>query len=303
MILILSNESDQLTNLVISYLGTISLLKQLKRLNINRSEKSFFVLSNFIEDASYIWMRRGNFSLFNIPMPYGLHKERSILIDYLHFLAERKVKCLGSLSKEYKHNKLIDIQIAKEINIKVPDTHIISNKKELVCLLKKFNKKEYITKAIWNQNNFEVDGIQYFGGAPFILPIVKIQHHENETFFPSLVQEKIEKEFEIRIFFVSDKFYSMAIFSQRDEQTRVDFRNFNKSKPNRNIPFLLPKQLKEKLTKFMKTLNLNTGSIDMIYSTKKEFVFLEVNPVGQVGWLSENCNYYIERDIAYYLSN
>jgi glutathione synthase/RimK-type ligase-like ATP-grasp enzyme len=95
----------------------------------------------------------------------------------------------------------------------------------------------------------------------------------------------------------------MAIFSQRDEQTRVDFRNFNKSKPNRNIPFLLPKQLKEKLTKFMKTLNLNTGSIDMIYSTKKEFVFLEVNPVGQVGWLSENCNYYIERDIAYYLSN
>ena len=35
----------------------------------------------------------------------------------------------------------------------------------------------------------------------------------------------------------------------------------------------------------------------------QEFVFLEVNPVGQFGWVSKNCNYYLEKKIALKLIN
>ena len=45
-------------------------------------------------------------------------------------------------------------------------------------------------------------------------------------------------------------------------------------------------------------MGINTGSIDLIYSLSNEYVFLEVNPQGQFDWLSKNCNYYIEKDIA-----
>ena len=93
----------------------------------------------------------------------------------------------------------------------------------------------------------------------------------------------------------------MAIFSQEDEQTKVDFRNYNKSKPNRCVPYKLPDYIMKKLDLFMQRMNLDTGSIDMIYTTNKEYVFLEVNPVGQYDMVSVPCNYNLHQKIAKYL--
>ena len=53
----------------------------------------------------------------------------------------------------------------------------------------------------------------------------------------------------------------------------------------------------------MDQLNLDSGSIDIIYSTNKEYVFLEVNPIGQFGMVSSPCNYYIEKRIAQYFKS
>ncbi|HQB76850.1 MAG TPA: grasp-with-spasm system ATP-grasp peptide maturase, partial [Tenuifilaceae bacterium] len=57
-----------------------------------------------------------------------------------------------------------------------------------------------------------------------------------------------------------------------------------------------------KLNKLMKELGLDTGSIDMIVTEKREFIFLEVNPIGNIEMVSKNCNYPIERDIAKHIS-
>ena len=51
----------------------------------------------------------------------------------------------------------------------------------------------------------------------------------------------------------------------------------------------------------MKYVNLNTGSIDMIVTKENEYIFLEVNPVGQFGMVSQPCNYYLEKKITEYL--
>ncbi len=53
----------------------------------------------------------------------------------------------------------------------------------------------------------------------------------------------------------------------------------------------------------MDKLDLNCGSIDMIVNTKNEFIFLEVNPVGQFGMVSEPCNYFLEKKVAEFLLN
>ena len=95
----------------------------------------------------------------------------------------------------------------------------------------------------------------------------------------------------------------MAIFSQLDTQTELDFRNYNREKPNRNIPFKLPLKMQEKLLKFIKIMHLDTGSIDMIVTPNDEFVFLEVNPIGQFGWVSNYSNYYLEEKIALYFKS
>jgi glutathione synthase/RimK-type ligase-like ATP-grasp enzyme len=125
----------------------------------------------------------------------------------------------------------------------------------------------------------------------------------SDNFFPSLLQHSIPKLYELRIFYLGGDFYSMAIFSQEDEQTKTDFRNYNYQKPNRTVPYKLPQEIEDKLDKFMKEMDLDTGSIDMIVTPRYEYVFLEVNPVGQYEMTSIPCNYYLNEKIAKYLTD
>lgn len=93
----------------------------------------------------------------------------------------------------------------------------------------------------------------------------------------------------------------MAIFSQSDSRTSVDFRHYRPDKPNRRVPFDLPIDLENKLKQLMSIMNLESGSIDLICDNSNRYVFLEVNPVGQFGMISDPCNYYLEKKIAEYL--
>jgi D-alanine-D-alanine ligase-like ATP-grasp enzyme len=64
----------------------------------------------------------------------------------------------------------------------------------------------------------------------------------------------------------------------------------------------LPENIETSIRNFLDKTKLKTCSFDVIYSTDDGFYFLEVNPNGQFSWLSENCNYYIEKEIAYQLN-
>ena len=60
-------------------------------------------------------------------------------------------------------------------------------------------------------------------------------------------------------------------------------------------------EIKEKILSFAKYFNLNSGSFDIIKDKKGKYIFLEVNPVGQFGMVSQPCNYNLEQKIAKYL--
>ena len=49
---------------------------------------------------------------------------------------------------------------------------------------------------------------------------------------------------------------------------------------------------------FMKRCNLSFGAIDMILTPKDRYIFLEVNPNGQFGWIENLANLPISRTIA-----
>jgi ATP-GRASP peptide maturase of grasp-with-spasm system len=188
-------------------------------------------------------------------------------------------------------NKLSVLQTAVDVGLVIPTTNIG------ICLDKTANK--YITKAIG-----EMDAIAFNKSLCLsYTTVINSNELSSKNKVLSLTQNLIEKKYEIRAFFFYGKFYSMAIFSQEDSQTQVDFRRYNNVKPNRTVPFNLPKNVEEKLTLLMARINLDHGSIDMIVSTEGEFVFLEVNPVGQFGMVSEPCNYYLEELFASKLIN
>jgi ATP-GRASP peptide maturase of grasp-with-spasm system len=194
-----------------------------------------------------------------------------------------------------KHSKTELLSGAIALGIDVPATHIINNKQALLKIMEQCNG-DVITKPITDVPAFEKDGYTY-------IPLTrKIRHDDLEKipdlFFPSLIQQMVHKKFEIRSFYLEGKFYSAAIFSQSDSTTAIDFRNYNLKRPNRIVPYSLPKDLEIKLTNLFEKYKITCGSADIIYGQDGKFYFLEINETGQFGMISKPCNLQIEKIIA-----
>jgi ATP-GRASP peptide maturase of grasp-with-spasm system len=121
--------------------------------------------------------------------------------------------------------------------------------------------------------------------------------------FPTCFQEALSKKYEVRTFYIDGECYSMALFSQRDDATKVDSRRHEYGRATRVTPCQLPREIEQKIGRFMKAIGHDTGSLDFIRTRDGRFVFLEVNPVGQLRMVSLPCNYFLERRIAQALAN
>lgn len=194
-------------------------------------------------------------------------------------------------------SRLSCIEIAKKVGLKTPDFNISQCFKDNF-----FGKAKIVTKAVGDGiYDYDSRGVRLYSYTEMCLPEDRINMMQGIEVFPSLFMEYIEKEFEIRTFFLDGKFYSMAIFSQSDPQTSIDFRKYNTGYRNRTVNFSLPSNIELKLQKLFNQLNLNCGSVDLILNKKGEFVFLEINPVGQYAMVGEPCNYDLDKYIAKYL--
>ena len=117
---------------------------------------------------------------------------------------------------------------------------------------------------------------------------------------PCIIQQFIEKEFEIRVFFIGEKLYSAALFFENNTLF-PDYKDLLNYSDIAIIPFKLPYTIEVKIKKFMKKLNLNIGCIDLIKTRAGDYYFLEVNHSGQFSNISVQCNYFLEQKIAYKL--
>ena len=192
--------------------------------------------------------------------------------------------------------KAQQIKMAQDAGLKTPDSILTNSKEHLKSFASRYGK-------IICKNIGEISALYYHKLFMTYTSVITPEFIEQlpDHFYLSLFQEAIDKEFEIRVFYLNGSLYSMAIFSGQDPQTRIDFRMYNAEKPNRTVPFQLPADIEAKIIEFMKRVNLTTGSLDLIYSQQGEYYFLEVNPVGQFGMVSFPCNYNLEKKVAEHL--
>ncbi|MEZ4829730.1 MAG: grasp-with-spasm system ATP-grasp peptide maturase [Bacteroidia bacterium] len=195
-------------------------------------------------------------------------------------------------------NKLAVLRLARQSGLDIPATIVTNSRENLLTFARQY--PEMITKCISEVRPLRDNG-KTLGMYTSSISLEDAQTLP-EYFAPSLFQENIQKAFEIRIFYLDGEMYPMAIFSQLDPTTAVDFRQYNHEKNNRTVPYALPQPVREKITFLMEQLSLNTGSIDIIRSVDRRYVFLEVNPVGQFGMVSKPCNYFLEKKIAQFLT-
>lgn len=298
---IITQTNDTVSNTVCEYLLA-------KKIPFNRINDSDFYPVTFdiktINRELRIWDRRG--SLNTIPNTiddyqflHFLQKDRDSLAKAYEKIHKEKAKYIGDYEEERQSNKIYDLFLAQKVGLNIPDSIVTNVKKDLLSFFQKHQR--IITKSITLYPKIFFDNKEYSSNKTVIVYQKEIDNLDT-YFATSLFQEYVEKKIEIRIFYFENMFFSMAIFSQNDKKTEIDFRNYNYEKPNRNIPFKLPKEIENKLKKIIKNKRINSCSIDLILTPENKFVFLEINPQGQFEWVSGYCNYYIERKIANHIS-
>lgn len=303
MIIINSSDSDQSTNDIIDWLKyydakfkRINFSDKILVKNLEISENIKFELE-FLEsgeviksnEITFFWYRRGDLNI-NIRSEINekeyINKENNKLKEFIYYFLVNNIPSLGNYYDNYI-NKLIVLSEAQNLGISTPNTLVTTDKKSLIDFIKR--EKNIISKGIDNslKLTYAVEDI-----------MIK---ESNDDFFYSLFQSNVEKFIELRIFFLKNDFWATAIFSQNDEKTKIDFRNYNYLKPNRLSPYKLPIWLIIKLKKLNNRLKLTSGSIDMILTKDGEYVFLEINPIGQFRNFSYFSNYNLEQIIAKYI--
>lgn len=229
---------------------------------------------------------------FSLDVESHLRKELSGVLQALT-VAWKSAPWLTS-PREIKPNKLEILRIATSIGLNVPATLVTNNKDDLSDFMSKH--PEIITKALTESEGFHLSGSLYLTYTAEVL--AQDVNTLPQLFFPSLFQEKLQKLYELRVFFLDGDCYTMALFTQKERRSSIDSRNYSRGRPIRGVPYNLPSAMKEKIAELMSRLGLTTGSIDLVYTHDRRYVFLEVNPVGQFEFVSERCNYGLEKKVA-----
>lgn len=219
------------------------------------------------------------------------HMMSKEIIILLHGIAETfSRKCLTKPSILNKaDNKLLQLKLAKNIGFTLP-TSLITNSNSQAKAFCKGNFKN-IVKPI------SVGKINWDDKVGVIQTNVVDQ---NVTFTglelcPAYFQEYQQKDYELRVTVVDNKFYPVSIRSTN----KIDWRKNNTD----NVYSLvdLPFDIEAKCLELMESLELKFGAFDFIVKDNI-YIFLEINPNGQWLWLEQALDLDISRKIIDYLA-
>lgn len=290
------------------------------RIKIYNPQTKEFILSQGdkeinLYDVKAVWNRRHGFNSKSLTEQYvsknstffpektlkthytHTRRESKSVLEFIHYFIEKHaIVNIGSYFYN-DVNKMIVLDKAVSVGLKVPKSYLLSQKNQLRDIKVIFGN--VITKPC-------TQGVY----MPFLHGKYQYYNYVNrlsdefieklpDRFYPSMFQAEEKKDYELRIFYLYGKCYSMAIFSQENTRAQTDFRmNQDWIKPLKMVPYNLPQDLNKKIRTLMRLLKLNTGSLDFIVNTDGSYVFLEVNPCGQFNMTSRPCNYYLEKKVA-----
>jgi len=221
-----------------------------------------------------------------------VEEETRSLRNYIYYLLCKKTHINDPLFRA--PNKLVTLAYANLCGLKTPFSIVTSLKNEV-----KKHTQPLVVKPI-QEILSGANSTSYWQSYTTLLESSILEDFDN-VFFPSLLQEKLEVEYELRIFYLDNKFVSMAIIADSSNSSIIDSRFYSKSTFTKYVSYQLPKSVENKLSKLMRMCSLRSGSIDMIKTKQDEYVFLEINPSGFFSPISVWCNVKVEKIIAEYL--
>lgn len=221
--------------------------------------------------------------------PYLINERRHFFEGIYNSI---NAKWINPMFQTYSgERKLMQLNLAHKFGFEIPETIVTNKLKDAHNFLKLH--EECIIKPISH-------GLQQRGDDFFSIYTSLINNeilsgfNLSDTFdTPIFLQKRIENKRDIRVTLVGKEVFAVEI--EKSDKNEVDWR-----KPKIEKKYLihqLPEMLKERLISINNHLGLIYSAIDLIITPFGKYVFLEINPVGEWGWLEKEIGLNISNSI------
>ncbi|NMF61288.1 MvdC family ATP-grasp ribosomal peptide maturase [Brasilonema octagenarum UFV-E1] len=192
-------------------------------------------------------------------------------------------------------NKLRQLRVASEVGFTIPQT-LVTNKAEAAREFFQQVNGKMVSKLLTPLSY----GMQVTNSFFLYTSTVKeedLLDAESLRYCPMVFQEQIPKQSELRVVYVNGNVFVGALDADVYSAAKVDWR-----KPGVDVGAWqhheLPDEVVSRLKTFMGKFGLLFGALDFIVTPSGEYVFLEVNPVGEWGMLERDLDLPISSVIA-----
>lgn len=195
-------------------------------------------------------------------------------------------------------NKLHQLSVAKQAGLHIPQT-VVSNQPQAVLDAYRRFHGQMICKPV--HSGFVEDGAT--GKAIYTSRVLEehLTSVESAGACPSIYQELLEKQCDVRVVYIGGRVLAASIDSQSDPAATIDWRaTKNPYLPHNKIE--IPPSLHQLVVKLMAVLGLSYGALDFVRTKAGEWVFLEVNPNGQWLWLDDFLSLGVTEAVADWLA-
>lgn len=269
---------------------------------IHTNESELLLSEKIIQS---VWFRkpriadfRSCFNLSTEAQSFAQDEWSATLKGFYRILQEKGIFLVSDpdniMRASYKPFQLL---LAAQLGWRIPQTIITSNPESAKSFWFKASGR-VIAKPVgrgWVTNESNPDEV--FFVMTNEIHETDLEYLSNLTLSPVTFQENIPKDCEIRVTVVGQQVFSVSIDSQRSERSKVDWRRYDFA----NTPYkeiTIPEPIKLKCLQITRQLGLEYGAIDLIKTPTNDYVFLEINPVGQFLWLEHLTGVPISEAIA-----
>lgn len=244
------------------------------------------------EDVKGVWWRR----------PYGAQRDvtANLLDDYIRVEAEVFSQSIVALFSGAKWvstpeatrlacRKPVQLIAAKEVGLTIPETCVGNSWRAAKAFLDNLGSRKAIMKPVGsafvrlNRSWADHTGKNKAIYTRVVSRQMLEQNKELVANCPFILQEAIEKPFDVRVTVVGRRAFAAEIRSDAKESD-PNFLDWRNSRAERlYAPHTLPNGVAKKCVELTQRLGLQFGCIDFGFSPSRGYVFFEINPQGQ--WL------------------
>lgn len=193
------------------------------------------------------------------------------------------------------HNKLRQLRVASEVGFAIPQT-LVTNKAESAREFFHQVNGKMVSKLLTSLSRSMEANSSFFLYTSSVKE-EDLQDAESLRYCPMVFQEEIPKQSELRVVYVNGHVFVGALEASVYAAAKVDWR-----KPGVNVGawqhHQLPDEVVSRLQSFMGRFGLLFGALDFIVTPSGEYIFLEVNPIGEWGMLEKDLDLPISSAIA-----